>query len=469
MRRRLAACSGELPVVPLEVDLGEPWSELTAACAQLRNLKVGTALVLVRLHTHPLGLLVLDTEMGASGRSCAQAIQVALGEAVDTHLAADGLAPGRSLDADRCFGHPSPPCLRRRRMALDGAPLTSVIVATRNRPESLAACLGSLLRLDHPHYEIIVVDNDPSDEVTAELVRDRFGASSQVRYVREQVRGLAAAHNCGVAEARGRIVAFTDDDVIADSQWLAALTEGFTLTGGVGCVTGLILPAELETPAQLLIELHGDFGKGFTPRIIDRTGNQPADPLFPFTAGRWGSGANMAFDTALLRKLGGFDPATGAGTFARGGDDLTAFFRVIARGHRLVYQPGAVIWHHHRRDLAGVRTQAYGYGVGLGAYVTSALAHEPGMWPQLLLRLPAGLVHAFSQSSQRHVGRYAAWPEEYADWPEKLARLERRGLLWGPLAYLVSRWRTRGVPRRTAALLASPTRATVERAEISRV
>ena len=43
-----------------------------------------------------------------------------------------------------------------------------------------------------------------------------------------------------------------------------------------------------------------------------------ADPLFPFTAGRLGSGANMSFDRDILRKLGGFDPAIGTGTVARG-------------------------------------------------------------------------------------------------------------------------------------------------------
>lgn len=437
-------------------------------CEELRARGMGTALVLVRLHTHPLGLIVLDTEVGRSSRACAQAVRAALGGAVDAHLAMDGLAPADPLEVEGCPAPSPAPCLGRRVAALEQAPLVSVIVATRNRPESLAACLGSLLRLDYPHYEIIVVDNDPDDEVTAELVRTRFGAYPQIRYVREQVRGLAAAHNRGVAEAKGRILAFTDDDVIADSQWLSALVEGFAATGGVGCVTGLILPAALETPAQLLIERHGGFGKGFTSRIVDRGGNRPADPLFPFTAGRLGSGANMAFDAALLRELGGFDPATGAGTVARGGDDLLAFFRVITCGRRLVYQPGALIWHYHRRELAGVRTQAYGYGVGLGAYLASALVHEPAMWPSLLRRLPAGLGYAFSRSSQRQVGRYAAWPTEYAAWPEELARLERRGLLWGPVAYTVSRWRTRGAPRRTATLLAGPIGVTADQEEAPR-
>ncbi|MFN2495713.1 MAG: glycosyltransferase family 2 protein [Pseudonocardiaceae bacterium] len=218
MRRRLAARSGnspgvtasarsdewgvapgDLPVVPVEVDLGEPLSRLAVTCAELRAGGVGTVLVLVRLHTHPLGLIVMDTEVGRSSRACAQAVRAALGEAVDAHLAMDGLAPGDPLAADGCPAPTPLPCLHRRAAALDQAPAASVIVATRNRPESLVACLGSLLRLDYPRYEIIVVDNDPDDEVTAEVVRTNFGAYPQIHYVRENVRGLGAAHNRGVS------------------------------------------------------------------------------------------------------------------------------------------------------------------------------------------------------------------------------------------------------------------------------
>ena len=77
----------------------------------------------------------------------------------------------------------------------------------------------------------------------------------------------------------------------------------------------------------------------------------------------------MAFRTDWLRTNGGFDPATGAGTPARGGDDLDAFLRVVLDGRTLVYEPAAIVRHYHRRDYASLRRQAYGYGVGLGAYL----------------------------------------------------------------------------------------------------
>jgi GT2 family glycosyltransferase len=284
----------------------------------------------------------------------------------------------------------------------------------------------------------VVVDNDPITDDTAQLLRQRTG--SNIRYARETRRGLAAAHNLGLRLAEGPIVAFTDDDVVVDRLWLSEITKAFRMDTGISCVTGLILPAELQTQAQVLLETHGGFTKGFRPQMFDLKAHRPPDPLFPFTAGRLGSGANMAFDRDALRDLGGFDPATGTGTVARGGDDLVAFFTVLAAGHRLVYQPSALVWHHHRRDLAAVAGQAYGYGVGLGAYATSVLAHHPSMIARALHRAPAALAYALRPASPHNLHRQGSWPRE-------LARVERRGMAFGPIAYTISQWRTRGTSR----------------------
>jgi GT2 family glycosyltransferase len=285
---------------------------------------------------------------------------------------------------------------------------------------------------------VIVVDNDPVTDNTAKLVSQR--AKPGVRYVREELRGLAAAHNCGLTLAEGEIVAFTDDDVIVDRHWLTEIARAFEIDANVACVTGLIMAAELQTHAQVLLESHGGFGKGFEQRVVDLGNHRPANPLFPFTTGQLGSGANMSFRRDKLRELGGFDPAIGAGTVARGGDDLAAFFTVIASGLSLVYQPSALVWHRHRQDFGSLRRQAYGYGVGLGAYLTSALAHHPAFGGQALRRAPAGLAYAFGAKSPRYAHIRDVWPRE-------LSRLEWYGLASGPFAYGLSRWRTRGTCR----------------------
>lgn len=321
-------------------------------------------------------------------------------------------------------------------------PRTSVIVATRERPEFLARALDSLLAQDHPDFELIVVDNAPRTTATHDLVTQEF--AGRVRYVREDTPGLAVAHNSGAAVADGEVLAFTDDDVIADPGWLTALTAPFATDLDLGCATGLILPARLGTPAQILLESHGGFAKGFAPRLYD-SARPPADePLFPFTAGSFGSGANMAFRAAALRRAGGFDPATGTGTPAKGGDDLYAFVAVLSAGFRLRYTPEALVWHHHRETWQDLRNQAYGYGAGLTAYLTATLVRSPRLLPALLARLPRGLAYARSMTAQRGQGDGGV-PGEHGTprhpWPRSLSLLERRGMLYGPIGYAKARAR----------------------------
>ncbi|WP_306329491.1 glycosyltransferase [Streptomyces venezuelae] len=350
--------------------------------------------------------------------------------------------------------------------ATSAPPRASVVVASRERPESLARALDSLLAQDHPDHELIVVDNAPRTTATHALVTR--GYAGRVRYVREDTPGLAVAHNTGLAAAEGAVVAFTDDDVIADPHWLTALTGPFAADPGLGCVTGLILPARLSTPAQVLLESHGGFAKGFAPRLYDPARPPADEPLFPFTAGSFGSGANMAFRAGALRAAGGFDPATGTGTAAKGGDDLYAFVAVLAAGFRLRYTAEALVWHHHRDSWQDLRNQAYGYGAGLTAYLTATLVRSPRLLPALLARLPRGLAYARTMTAQRG-GAGGGVPGEHGThhhpWPRELSRLERRGMLYGPIGYAKARARMATRTTSRTALQATPgapTQATTE-------
>jgi GT2 family glycosyltransferase len=312
------------------------------------------------------------------------------------------------------------------------SPLVSVIVATRDRPASLAACLDSLLRQDYPSFEVVVVDNAPASQETADLIAERYASTGRVRYVREDQPGLGRAHNRGLASTTAPIVAFTDDDVIVDSRWLTALACHLGASGPVACVTGLILPAQLETRAQYWAERHGGFGKGFERKRYDLDAHRTPGRLYPFAAGQFGSGANMAFRADALRRLGGFDPALGAGTPARGGDDLAAFFAVIQAGYQLVYEPEAIVWHHHRKEEAGMRRQAFGYGVGLGAYLTKLVLDRPALLLQLAAAMPAGFAHIFGSSAPKN-RRLAD------DYPAAFVWRERLGIVAGVPLYLRSR------------------------------
>lgn len=307
----------------------------------------------------------------------------------------------------------------------------SVIVATRNRPRPLSACLESLLAQSYPAAEIVVVDDDPGGDLTPVVVA-RHAARGPVRYVPGPRAGLAATHNRGLESVTTPLVAFTDDDVVADRSWLEHIIEAFASTDDVACVTGMIVPYELTTSAQLLLEGFAGFNKGSVRRVFDLDAHRPDDPLYPFAAGRLGSGANMAFRRAALLALGGFDPALGAGTRARGGDDLSAFFEVIYRGHRLVYEPRAVVRHRHAGSLAALKRQVYGYGTGLTAYLTKCMLDRPVLLAAAARRLPCAVHHVLSPNSAKN----ARLPAGY---PPRLVWLERLGMLAGPFAYLASR------------------------------
>jgi hypothetical protein len=419
----------DLPAARTEIELSAPPPRLVLAEPSTRPR---TILAVVRLHAHPLGVVLLDGRINRRWSVHSPTVWSAMREAVNAHLMADGLPPVDHPDLLSRARHSVAHCVQRRAEVLATAPHITVVVATRERPDSLRGCLYALLDLKYPHYDVVVVDSDPETPDTAELLAHHF--PEPIRYVREDRRGLASARNRGLAEAGGQIVAFVDDNVVVDRHWLTGIAEGFAADRGVGCVTGLVLPAQLDTPAQLLLERHDGFDKGFALRVFDFNRYRPGDPLFPFTAGRFGSGANMAFDTAVLRRLGGFDPAIGVGTSARGGDDRAAFFRVVL-GHRVVYQPAAVVWHRQHSEMTALRDEAFGHGVGLGAFLTSVMVREPRMWPLLLRRLPTGVAYAFSSSSAHNRGRYDGWPSG-------LARLEMRGLAYGPAAYAMSRWRS---------------------------
>ncbi|QOF70863.1 polysaccharide deacetylase family protein [Aminobacter sp. SR38] len=327
---------------------------------------------------------------------------------------------------DSTFQHDAP--LPRK----DG-PFASVVIATRDRAESLARCLDSLLLQTYQPFEIVVVDNAPSSSQTADLIARRYGGARAVRYVREDVPGLGRAHNAGLANLSSELALFTDDDVVVDPNWVAAMAANFDRDGRVGCVTGLILPAELDTRAQFWTERHGGFGKGFARKVFDLAGNRPAGSLFPFTAGQFGSGANMAFRTEALRQIGGFDSALGAGTLARGGDDLASFYAVVQAGFQLVYDPRALLWHHHRRGEDGMRRQAFGYGMGLGAYLTKVVIDEPAAALRLARAMPAGIAHMAGPTSPKN-------QRLPGDYPSNLVWRERLGIAAGVPGYLRSRY-----------------------------
>ena len=447
------ATYGILSYVPMrivEVELGQPLPPISA-----RDEETGhtyeRALCLVRLHTQPLGMLELPLDVRETPPNIyAQHIWSVLGESILEHLRQDGLPPVIGLNAQGLGSAAAPRCIEERQKFFASAPFVSVIVPTHERTELLRSCLQALMSLQYPAYEIIIVDNAPRTHATADFIRQTYHDVPRIHYICEERPGASQARNRGIKAARGEILAFTDDDTVVDPYWLIELVRAFRSADDVACVTGLVLPLELETPAQFWFEEYGGFSKNFSHRIFDMAQHHPKIPLHPYTAGQFGSGVCMAFTAALLQSVNGFDPALGPGVPARAGEDLALFFQAIMHGHTVVYTPASLLYHLHRRDYTHLRQQMYNYGVGLTAYLTKNICDTPRLLFDFASKVPYGLYFTLSHRSPKNTKKSSHYPKE-------LTRLELAGMLYGPFAYVRQRWSMRpmrklGQPGKTSNL-----------------
>jgi glycosyltransferase involved in cell wall biosynthesis len=221
----------------------------------------------------------------------------------------------------------------------------SIVIATCNRSESLKDVLDSLLNQEissNADWELIIVDNNSKDN-TKELVESYIPKfQGKMRYLFEPKQGQSVARNTGIKSANGKIIAFTDDDVIVDKKWLFHIKK-FSDEHQFDAMGGRILPLYPQrTPRWIKdnkdlldgpIVLH-DYGKDSKPYV---------NPMYAFV------GANLIVKRELFDIYGLFrtDLGPGAGTF---GDD-TYFFLKWKRAGRILYYCGeALVWHKVERN-----------------------------------------------------------------------------------------------------------------------
>jgi glucosyl-dolichyl phosphate glucuronosyltransferase len=215
----------------------------------------------------------------------------------------------------------------------------TVILCTYNRCENLAKALESAaaLRLPEPdEWEVLVVDNNSSDE-TPEVAKSfcqRY--PGRFRYLFEPQQGKSHALNAGTREAHGDILAFMDDDVTVDPMWLQNLT-GSLLNGHWAGAGGRILPQQtFEPPRWLSLEEP----RALAPFALFDLGSEAGElAVAPF-------GTNMAFRSEVFEKYGGFRTDLGPrpGCEIRS-EDSEFSQRLLAAGERLRYEPSAVVYH----------------------------------------------------------------------------------------------------------------------------
>lgn len=325
----------------------------------------------------------------------------------------------------------------------DATPHITVVLCTRNRVDHLRTALKSVLAVDYPHFDVVVVDNASDDSATFDYVEKH--PDPRVSAVVEPTPGLAVARNCGLRAATGEIVAFTDDDVVVDAGWLRALAVAFA-DARVGCVSGLVPSGELRTPTQSYFEQRVQWSDSLERVVFDLAAPPEGNRLFPFRVGVYGTGANFALRRSTVFDLGGFDEGLGVGSPTGGGEDIDMFVRVVVSGARLVFEPSAIVWHRHRDDVDALIVQARGYGLGLGAWLTKvAVTRSLG---------PMALRRAFSAA--RHLRDITATTEVAGEpTPPSVRRAEIAAIAKGPFAYAKSR----RAGRRAAPLVGAVSRA----------
>jgi GT2 family glycosyltransferase len=297
-----------------------------------------------------------------------------------------------------------------------------VVICTRDRPDDLEKCLNDLLAMPDDGQGILVVDNASATDATRKVVEQFPG----VRYVREDRPGLDIARNRGIAETSREIIAFIDDDAAPDRLWLRNLTRNFEdpLVVASG---GLTMAMELQHPAQIAFQRVGGFGRGFKRIVYDATN---CDPYHAWYAG---AGVNMALRRSVFADVGLFDEALDAGTQSLAGGDTDMFRRIIKHGWQIVYDPEALNWHRHRRSMAELQRQIFGYEVAAFAILTKSLRFEHD-W--------SGLGFLLYWARQRG-GALLNWLRYGASLPFNVPLTQIRGGLSGPRRYATARRRLR--------------------------
>ncbi len=259
----------------------------------------------------------------------------------------------------------------------------SVIICTRNRTESLYRCLSFLGKSLCRPEEIIVVDNDPNDN-GAYKIATQF---ENVVYVKEPKKGLSTARNTGIKNAKTDIVAFTDDDVQVHPLWTYSLWKSLE-NKDVSALAGLVITSSLQTESQFVFEKYWSFNRGFVGKIYDKDYFESALRKGP-PVWEIGAGANMAFRKSIFDEVGYFNEFLGAGA-AGCNEDSEMWFRILANGHKIMYDPKAITFHEHRQELNELKKQIFNYmrGFTVAALMQQKQSPAAGYKKHLYISLP---------------------------------------------------------------------------------
>lgn len=313
----------------------------------------------------PLGHIeIMGNQLPMSALQLKQLAVRSIEPAIASHLQESGLSVPKVTDkiaqsdfiADDILHQWEKPFVNwcQKRAALTNTNTISVVICTRDRPQYVEKCLRSIQNLSYPPNEIIVVDNAPNSDATKKIVTQM----PNVKYVLEPRPGLDFARNAGIYHSTSELIAYIDDDVSVHPDWSLNLQHGFQ-DSQVMVVTGLVLAAEIDTQAQYIFENYWSFNRGYCKVLYDYRYFQQYK-LLGVPTWRFGAGANMAFRRSCFKITGDFDERLDVGAAGCSGDS-EMWYRVLAEGFMTRYEPTAVVYHSHRREMEALHKQLFNY------------------------------------------------------------------------------------------------------------
>ena len=214
-------------------------------------------------------------------------------------------------------------------------PFVSIIIPNFNGREYLDRCFSSLMELDYPkeNLEVILVNDSPDDGTTG-LVKQKFPSIKIIQ--NKKTQGPAGSRNIGVKVAKGSLIAFLDNDVEVESNWLKSLVRAITRDNRIGICSSKILSLDNKRELNSAGGAVNIYGDGWGRGVFEQDNHQYDSKRDVF----FGCSAAMLTKKEVIERIGCFDK-----DYFYLYEDLDYGWRANLAGFKSVYVPESVVYH----------------------------------------------------------------------------------------------------------------------------